>query len=72
MERLLAFVDCESVTGEKICENVVDTFKQVNLQPELCQAQTYDGAGNMAGRVSGCCTFSKEQHTTIVQVINLI
>ena len=52
-ERLLAFVDCESVTGEKICERVVDTLKQVNLQPQLCPAQTYDGASNMAARVSG-------------------
>ena len=54
VERLLAFIDCESVTGERICESIVDTLRRDNLQPELCRAQTYDGAGNMAGRVSGC------------------
>ena len=40
VERLLAFIDCESVTGERICESIVDTLRRVNLQPELCRAQT--------------------------------
>ena len=60
VERLLAFIDCESVTGERICESIVDTLRRVNLLPELCRAQTYDGAGNMAGSQWVCSPFSKD------------
>lgn len=49
---MLAFI--ESVTGKRIGERIVDTLREVNLQPELSRAQTYDGAGNRAGRISGC------------------
>ena len=52
---MLAFIDCESVTGHSVCEKIIDdTIRGVNLQPELCRAQTYDGAGNMAGRINVC------------------
>ena len=40
--------------GKVSVKKIVDTLKAVNLQPELCRAQTYDGAGNMAGRINGC------------------
>ena len=39
VERLLAFIGCESVTGQKVCEKI-DTLRGVYLQPELCRAQT--------------------------------
>ena len=34
----------------------------MNLQPELCRAQTYDGAGNMAGHRNGCAAHFKRDY----------
>ena len=31
----------------------------LNLSPELCRAQTYDGASNMAGHLNGCSALFK-------------
>ena len=61
VERLIEFIDCESVSGESICENIIQALRKFNLQPELCRAQTYDGAGSMAGRLNGCAArFQRE------------
>ncbi len=54
VERLVSFVDCESTTGENICQHIFDTFKRMNIDPTMCRAQAYDGAGNMSGRIKGC------------------
>ncbi|XP_035989381.1 zinc finger MYM-type protein 1-like isoform X2 [Fundulus heteroclitus] len=61
VERLIDFVGCDSITGEAICKNLLTSLKKVDLDPKLCRAQGYDGAGNMAGRVNGCAAnFCKE------------
>ena len=61
VERLIEFIDCESVSGESICENIIQALRKFNLQPELCRAQTYDGAGSMAGRLNRCAArFQRE------------
>ena len=49
VERILAYVDCESTTGESICNAIVQCLKDCGLDPLMCRAQTYDGAGNMMG-----------------------
>ena len=49
VERLVEFVACEQVTGAAICENLLDCLAKLNLDAQSCRAQTYDGAGNMAG-----------------------
>ena len=54
VERLLEFVECESVTGENICAVILKVIRSHGLQPNLCRAQMYDGAGNMAGQLRGC------------------
>ena len=56
VERILAYVDCESTTGESICNAIVQCLKDCGLDPLMCRAQTYDGAGNMRGRLKGCRT----------------
>lgn len=54
VEKLLEFIECESCTGQQICEHIVTCLRNLGLNPELCRAQTYDGAGNMAGVRNGC------------------
>ena len=54
VEKLLEFVFYEAVTGLAICEKLVVCLTWLGLDPKLCRAQTYDGAGNMAGKTNGC------------------
>ena len=61
IERLVSFFDCESTTGESICEKVFEVLKRINASPTMCRAQTYDGAGNMAGRMNGCAAHFMRQ-----------
>ena len=56
VEKLVEFVACDSTTCEEICKRIVDSLRNLNLQPENCRAQTYDGAGNMSGKQKGCAT----------------
>ena len=50
MERLLEFIPCESITGEALCQHIVESLTGAGLDVRLCQSQTMDGAGNMARR----------------------
>lgn len=56
---LLEFVDCDTIDGKSICEKIFQPLRRLNLQPELCRAQTYDGDGDMymAGILSGCSAY---------------
>uniref|UniRef100_A0A3Q2QG90 TTF-type domain-containing protein n=1 Tax=Fundulus heteroclitus TaxID=8078 RepID=A0A3Q2QG90_FUNHE len=57
VERLIDFVGCDSITGEAVCTNLLTSLRKVGLDPKLCRAQGYDGAG----RVDGCAAnFCKE------------
>ena len=53
VEKLFSYVQCESITGEAIAEQIVHELNQVGLDPQWCRSQTYDGAGNMAGAQRG-------------------
>ena len=54
IERLVEYIKCESCTGEAICNAIVHALTSLQLDPKMCRAQTYDGAGNMAGCQNGC------------------
>ena len=41
---------------------ILQFLSHVNIQPELCRAQTYDGAGNMAGHLNGCSAHFKKDY----------
>ena len=56
VERFYKYVDCKSITGESVCREIVSTLESTQLSVSDCRAQTYDGAGNMAG--SGACSQS--------------
>lgn len=53
-ERLIEYVPCERITGVALCAEIVKVLNSLKLKPENCRAQTYDGAGNMAGSQNGC------------------
>ncbi|XP_071821470.1 52 kDa repressor of the inhibitor of the protein kinase-like [Apostichopus japonicus] len=60
IERLVGYVACDSITGEEICRNILDTLTALGLNPQDCRGQTYDGAGNMAGKERGCAARFQE------------
>ena len=53
VERLLGYVNCAGITGEEIAERIIHFLSQVGLDTDRCRCQTYDGAGNMAGKQKG-------------------
>ena len=61
VERLLEYVQCESITGVAIADKLLETVKSANLDPKYCRSQTYDGAGNMAGAVKGAAKMFEEK-----------
>ena len=53
-EEFLGFVACKrGVSGEAIANTILDFLHELGLLIDLCRGQGYDGAGNMAGRLSG-------------------
>ena len=53
IENLLEFVQCDDVKGVRIAEFIINTLNNAGLYPQMCCAQTYNGAGNMAGKEKG-------------------
>ena len=53
IEKLLEFVQCDVIKGTSIAEFIINALNNAGLNPQMCRAQTYDGAGNMAGKEKG-------------------
>ena len=49
IEKLLEFVQCDDIKGASIAEFIINALNNADLNPQMCRAETYDGAGNMAG-----------------------
>ena len=60
MERLVEFIACDYITGEALCDSILDSLTNVGLDPYNCRSQTMDCAGNMAGVNRGCATRPKQ------------
>jgi len=54
IERLAEYIECDICTGQAICNHIVQSLIKLGLGPTMCRAQTYHGAGNMAGCQNGC------------------
>ena len=50
IEKLLEFVQCDDIKRVSIAEFTINALNNPGLNPKLCRAQTYDGAGNIAGK----------------------
>ena len=50
IKRLLKYVKCLNICGAAIVDVTVTAVNEVGLNIKKCRAQTYDGAGNMAGK----------------------
>jgi hypothetical protein len=64
-EDFLGFILCsDGLSGEALSENISKFITSIGLRMEECRGQGYDGAGNMAGKLSGVaariqCRFEK-------------
>ena len=63
-ERLFEFIECECITGEVICDKIIESLTKAALDLKLCRSQTMDGAGNMAGKQKGCMCCSVYQQVS--------
>ena len=53
-EEFLGFIPCQKgLSGEALFEEISNFIKGIDLRMEDCRGQGYDGAGNMAGKLSG-------------------
>jgi hypothetical protein len=53
-EDLVTFVECDTgVTGKAIADNLLNFITSSGLDPNMLCGQSYDGAGNMAGKTNG-------------------
>ena len=43
-------MQCDNIKRVSIAEFIINALNSPGLNPKLCRAQTYDGAGNMAGK----------------------
>ena len=53
-ERLLEYIELESIRGKAVSEAVVDCLTKHGLELSGIRAQTYDGAANLSGHLNGC------------------
>ena len=54
IERLIEYIECESITGQALCEDIKKTLLRLTWRLEDTASQTYDGAANFSGHVKGC------------------
>ena len=53
-EEFLGFIPCmNGLSGEALSTEIKNFIQSVSLRMEECRGQGYDGAGNMAGKLSG-------------------
>ena len=46
-------MQCDDIIGASIAEFIINALNNAGLNPLMYRAQTYDGAGNMAGKEKG-------------------
>lgn len=60
-EQFLGFLQCNrGLSGDAIATTIKDFLRDQNLPIDDCRGQGYDGAGNMAGRLSGAAARIQE------------
>ena len=56
IERLLEYVKCPNIRGATRVDLIIKALNEVGLNIKKCRVQTYDGAGNMAGKQQGAAS----------------
>ena len=68
-EQFLGFLPCKrGLSGDAIATTIKDFLRDQNLEIDNCRGQGYDGAGNMAGRLSGAAARIQENYKKALYV----
>ena len=68
-EGFLGFVQCRlGLSVEAIANTICNTLRELDVPLDFCRGQGYDGAGNMAGRLSGAAARIKQIQEKAVYV----
>ena len=65
VERLTEYVKCNNIGGETIANLTIGSLTSNGIDISYCRSQTYDGAGNMAGKQNGAARNFKKRLTMI-------
>lgn len=60
-EEFLGFVECTSIKGAALCENILAFLQEADLDVLKIRAQCYDGASNMSGKFRGLQALVRER-----------
>ena len=62
-EDLISFFECdEGITGRCLAKKITDSLESFGLDLGKLRGQSYDGTGNMAGRVRGTAALISAQY----------
>ena len=67
-ERFLLFTDIKQSDAESLFEELKKILEDLGLELKLVRSQSYDGAANMSGRLSGLQTRVKEENNLAIYV----
>ena len=60
----------EETTGNAIKELITNSVRDLGLTMDNCGGQSYDGAGNMAGRYAGALTLIQHQFPKFILLLD--
>ena len=70
-EEFVGFRLCgEETTGNAIKELIINSVRDLGLTMDNCRGQSYDGAGNMAGRYVGASTLIQHQFPKAINYVH--
>lgn len=68
-EDFVGFVECKGgVSGEAVANEIMDAVDGLGLDMTLCRGQSYDGAGNMAGKIKGAAAKIKNIYPQAIYI----
>ena len=68
-EEFVGFVPCKKgLTGDAVAATIKEFLRDLNFPVDDCRGQGYDGAGNMAGRLSGVAVKIQETNEKALYV----
>ena len=70
-EIFVAFITVDRITGVSLAEAILTWLAKVGLSQSDIRGQCYDGASNISGSRSGCCSLARETTSSYGNILSL-
>ena len=67
VEKLIEYVKCDKITGKTTASLIIESLKSNGIDISYCRFQTYDGAGNIAGKQMEQLKISKKKILRMIE-----